>query len=95
MSDPLGKPEPVAVRNLATEPKRLPIYKRFAPLPGAPPTTKKFLLLFSKRSAFFCSFLKKRTKKLLFILVRMQPGDSVVLERVLSAAGRRGDRHER
>jgi hypothetical protein len=35
--------------------------------------TKKFLLLFSKRSAFFCSFLKKRTKKLLFILVQVQP----------------------
>jgi hypothetical protein len=28
---------------------------------------QKFLLLFSKRSVFFCSFLKKRTKKLLFI----------------------------
>jgi hypothetical protein len=31
----------------------------------------KFLLLFSKRSAFFCSFLKKRTKKLLFMSARL------------------------
>jgi len=28
---------------------------------------QKFLLLFSKRSAFFCSFLKKSTKKLLLV----------------------------
>jgi hypothetical protein len=35
------------------------------------------LLLFSKRSAFFCSFLKKRTKKLLFILISLQSGATV------------------
>jgi len=40
-------------------------------LDATQPSTKTFLLLFSKRSAFFCSFLKKRTKKLLFIQVRM------------------------
>jgi hypothetical protein len=36
------------------------------PLCGTGAKEQKFLLLFSKRSLFFCSFLKKRTKKLLF-----------------------------
>jgi hypothetical protein len=57
-----------------------PDYARFDPAEGGARATvtlpaaldprgneQKFLLLFSKRSAFFCSFLKKSTKKLLLV----------------------------